>query len=136
MIKHYNTQSILFVFIVFTFLACKKCENTSVENAIKGSLSLFIHVKNNNNVDVAMRVYLKTNATKLLERYTSIFIFNGKKDGNSKFIIENLFLGKLFLYTSGFDAIWNGNVFGYAPLSLHSQYTKDNQVNLTIPVNE
>lgn len=129
-------QSGLFVLTMLVFFSCKKNDNTFDGNSIKGSLSVEVHVKHHSYDVAAIMVYLKKDATEFPGRDSSTYNFKGQTDGYGKVTFENLFPGKYYVYASGFDAIWNGNVFGYAPLSLYSQYTIDNHAYLTLLVNE
>lgn len=136
MFKTLTIRNGLLVFILLAFFACKKNQNTTDGNGIKGNLSLEVHVKHHSYDVAAITVYLKMNATEFPGRDSSIYNLSGQTDGYGKITFNNLYPGKYYVYASGFDAIWNGNVYGYSPLSLYSQYTNDNQAYLTLLVNE
>ena len=81
MFKTLTIRNGLLVFLLLAFFACKKNQNTTDGNGIKGNLSLEVHVKHHSYDVAAIMVYLKTNSKEFPGRDSSIYNFSGRTDG-------------------------------------------------------
>lgn len=122
--------------ISISLITCKKKDDATPGNVVKGSISLEVHAVHHSWDVSGIMIYLERNATEFPGKDSSIYDFSMQADGYGKATFENLYPGNYYVYASGYDAAVNDHVFGYYPIVLDLNHTVNNLATLTLYVSE
>lgn len=127
------TATIIIIVSGFIF-SCRKKDAS--ETIITGAYSLEAHVIHHTWDVSHVMIYLKKNATSFPGPDTSAYDMSGMTDGYGRFTFEKLHPGNYYLYVSGYDIIWEGNVTGEMAVQVNSEQAVDFIIKTTIIASE
>jgi len=118
-----------FISLLILLNACKPAEGTGGKARIKGV------VMHHEDIIPFASVYIHYGSLDMPGNTSDRYQDSTKADGNGSFVFQNLYKGKYYLYSTGFDANWSppSVVFGGIPVQI---YQRKEEVNVILPVSE
>jgi hypothetical protein len=126
---------LLFVLIL---ASCRKDGETNQDGnpVVKGSINLFITAKHHSWNVPGLDIYLKKDATEFPGTDTSLYPWHTKADASGMVLFKELFIGKYYIYATGYDSAFGAPVTGHMPIELNSFTVTDNEANFDLQVTE